>query len=116
MVKHVKLEEGEVLTSFDVSALFTNVPTKEVVKMCVDWMKNDPTWATRSGFTPDEFGDLLKLTLDTASFQYKDQIYKQTYGAAMGSPLYPVIANIFTTEFELTALEIVDNPPKFWSR
>ena len=68
MLKNVKVEEGEVLTSFDVLVLFTSILTKEVMKMCVDQVKKDPTWVTRSGFTLEEFGDLLELTLDRTYF------------------------------------------------
>ena len=116
MLKKVKVEEGEVLTSFDVSAMFTSIPTKEVVKRCVDQVKKDPTMASRCGFTPEQFGNVLELTLDTTYFQYQGKIYQQTYGAAMGSPLSPVIANIFMEEFVLKVLETAAYPPKFWSR
>ena len=34
LLKDVKVEEGEVLNSFDISVLFTRVPTTEVVKKC----------------------------------------------------------------------------------
>ena len=76
------------------SALFKSTPTKEVVKMCIDQVKKDLIWATRSGFTPEEFGDLLALTVDTTYFQYQRQIYQQMYGATMKSTLSPVITNI----------------------
>ena len=34
-LKHIELEKGEVLTSFDVTALFTSMPGKEVVQMAI---------------------------------------------------------------------------------
>ena len=34
----------------------------------------------------------------------------------MGSPLSPMIANVFMEEFELKALKTVKHPPKFWGR
>ena len=61
MLKNVKREEGEVLTSFDVLAQFTRIPIKEGVKMWTDWVKKDPTSAKGSGFTQEDFGDLLEL-------------------------------------------------------
>lgn len=116
MIHNLRIEDDEVMTSFDVSALFTSVPCKEVVEMCVNRVKQDPTWSQRSGLTPEEFGDLLELTLDTTYFQHQGQVYQQVYGAAMGSPLSPVIANIFMEEFELKAISTANHPPKFWGR
>ena len=84
--------------------------------MCVDQVKKDVTWSSRSGFTSEEFGGLLELTLHTTYFKYQGHIYQQTYGAAMGYPLSLVITNIFIEEFELKTLEMVEHPPKFWGR
>ena len=40
----VEIEEGEVLTYFDVPALFISVPGKEVVEMAVKRANKDSTW------------------------------------------------------------------------
>ena len=66
--------------------------------------------------TPVEFGELLELTLNTTYFQYKGQIYQQTYKAAIRSPLLPVIINIFMEKFELKALQAATHLPKFFGR
>ena len=34
-LEHIEIEEGEVLTLFDVTALFTSMPGKEVVEMAL---------------------------------------------------------------------------------
>ena len=38
-------------------------------------------------------------------FSYNGDIYTQTDGVAMGSPLGPVLAGIFTVELERTILQ-----------
>ena len=37
-------------------------------------------------------------------------------GAAMGSPISPLIANIFVEEFEVKALSSIPHPPSLWLR
>ena len=44
------------------------------------------------------------------------QYYQQLQGAAMGSPLSPVIANIFMEHFETTALQTLSQRPSLWLR
>ena len=47
--KLVEVEiEGDILTSFDVTALFTSVPGKEVVEITVKRANKDPTWYNRT--------------------------------------------------------------------
>ncbi|XP_019635228.1 PREDICTED: uncharacterized protein LOC109478212 [Branchiostoma belcheri] len=93
-----------------------SVPGKEVVQMAVKRAEEDPSWKSRTLLTPEEFGDLLLLVVSTTYFQYNNMIYEQTYGMAMGSPLSPVLANLFMEEFERKALDTAPHRPKFWGR
>ena len=63
MLTESVIEEDEVLTSLDVSALFTSVPFKYVVMKCVDKVMKDPTWLKLTVIRPEEFGELLEITL-----------------------------------------------------
>ena len=42
--------------------------------------------------------------------------FEQTEGAAMGSPLSPIIANIYIEAFEKQAISTAPHPPTFWRR
>ena len=53
------------ITSFDITALFTSVPGNEVIQMAIERAANDPTWNERTLFTPEEFGNLLKMVVET---------------------------------------------------
>ena len=115
-LEHIELEEGEILTSFDVIALFTSLPGKEVVQMAIQQAKRDPMSSNGMLMTAEEFGDLLHMVVDTTYFRFNGRIYKQTYGMARGLPLPPVLANLFMEEFEEKAIAKAPHPPKFGGR
>ena len=60
--------------------------------------------------------DLLEFWLRTTYFTYRGKFYKQVEGAAMGSPISPIVANLYMESFELTALQTSPNPPSMWKR
>ena len=59
---------------------------------------------------------LLEYCLTTTYFQYDGQFYQQLEGAAMGSLVSPLTANMFMEDFETKALASYSNPPRFWGR
>ena len=46
-LKTVKLEEDEVIVSFDVTSLYTNVPVREAVDLCADLLYSGKTNCNR---------------------------------------------------------------------
>ena len=54
---------------------------------------------------------LLEFCLNSTSFVFQGQYYQQMEGAAMGSPLSPIVANIFMKKFEKDALDTAPHPP-----
>ena len=83
-MEEIEIEEGEVITSCNVTALFTNVPCKEEVQMAIQRAKEDPTWNERTLTAPEEFGDLLKMVVETTYFRFQGKIYGQTLSMSMG--------------------------------
>ena len=43
-------------------------------------------------------------------------MYEQVRGAAMGSPLSPIVANLFMEDLETKALATAPSTPKIWKR
>ncbi|XP_069992864.1 uncharacterized protein [Penaeus vannamei] len=50
--------------------------------------------------TRDQFKKLLKLSMEDSVFMFNNQLYSQTDGVAMGSPLGPTLANTFLCHHE----------------
>ena len=53
---------------------------------------------------------LLEFCLTQTYFLFQGKYYQQTQGAAMGSPVSPLTANIFMEEFEVKALQSSPTP------
>jgi len=48
----------------------------------------------------DDIMELLEFILTTTYFCFSDQIYRQKYSTAMGSPVSPLVANMFMEHLE----------------
>ena len=80
------------LVSYDVCSLFTSIPLAETIDIAVDLL-----FEKNPGFKISK-ADLRKLFQFAASgthFMFEGKFYDQIDGVAMGSPLGPVLANLF---------------------
>ena len=59
---------------------------------------------------------LLEFCLSHTYFLFQGKYYEQVQGAAMGSPISPLIVNIFMEEFEVKVLSSFPHPPSLWLR
>ena len=96
--------DNEIMVSFDVESLFTNVPIDAAVEAALQKLENDPSLADRTTLTPAQIADLLNFVLRSTYFQHNGSIYEQREGAAMGSPVSAVIANLYMESFEEQAI------------
>ncbi|XP_072021093.1 uncharacterized protein [Amphiura filiformis] len=103
-VSDIHLEDNETITSYDVSALFTCVPPKEAVNCVRDFLRKDNTLKERTDLSPDQVCEVLELCLNTTYFVYDGKFYRQRHGCAMGSPVSPIVVNLFMEQFEQLAL------------
>ena len=116
-VREIRLSEYETITSYDVSALFTCVPPKEAIDVVRKFLENDKTLKERTNLNPDQVCKLLELCLNTTYFVYDGNFYRQCHGCAMGSPVSPIVVNLFMEHFELVALQSYSGiPPTPWFR
>ena len=112
VISSEKIQDHEIMVSFDVESLFT----KGVMQATLRKLESDPTLADRTTLTPAQIANLLSLVLRSTYFQYNRSIYERREGAAMGSPVSAVIANLYMETFEEQAIESAPSKPKIWKR
>ena len=94
-VKHITLAPGECFSSYDVSALFTSVPVDAALRIIKDLLEKYPTLNDRTVLPVEDIILLLEFCLKNMYFSFQDQFYEQVKGAAMSSPVSPIVANLY---------------------
>ena len=102
-ISSTTIQPTDTLVSFDVESLFTNVPVDQACDIVKQRLEADPPLQDRTRLNPDQIHDLLLTCLNLTCFRWTEEYYKQEQGAVMGSPLSPIIANIFMEHFETQA-------------
>ena len=94
--------------SFDVESpftTFTNVPIDATaVQAAPQKLEDDPSLADRTTPTPAQTADLLNFVLILTYVQCNGSSYEQLGGAATGSLVSAVIANLYMVSFEQQAI------------
>ena len=94
--------DDDILVSYDVTALFTNVPVQETINILVDKAFSN-NWFNLTydlNIEKDQLAQLLRMASTDQLFQFDGQLYEQCKGVAMGSPLGPLLANVFMCHLE----------------
>ena len=114
--RHIKLEPGECLSSYDVSALFTSVPIDPALNIIKDLLEKDTTLKERTVMEVGDIIFLLEFCLKNTYFSFQGQFYEQVEGAAMGSSVSPIVANLYMEYFRTKSSKYCPPPPKFRHR
>ena len=80
------------MASFDVESLFTNVPLDEVINIIYDFVAEN---RLKLDIPLYDLCKLLRLYTTNVQFLFNGIYYRQVDGTAMGSPLGPILADIF---------------------
>ena len=115
-VKNIRLQPQECIISYDVKALFTSVPIKPAIKIIKQLLEDDKEPQHRTSMTAQHIICLLEFCLNNTSFIFQGRYHEQTEGAAMGSPLSPIIAKLYMEAFEKEGISTAPDPPTFWRR
>ena len=113
-LKGIQLGPDEVMVSYDVRALFTSVPIQLALNIMEKLLKEDIGLQNRTTMSIKHNMDLLEFCLRSTYFTYQGKYYQQVEGAAMGSPISPIVANLYMESFEVRPLSTSPNPPWMW--
>jgi len=83
------LEDDDVLISYDVVSLFTNIPVADSLKLIRERLERD---RYKTLLDVDDVMELLEFILTTTYVCFRGQIDRQKFGTAMGSPVSPLVA------------------------
>ncbi|XP_058941979.2 uncharacterized protein [Pocillopora verrucosa] len=116
-VRGFEIKNGKILVSYDVTSLFTNVPLEETIQILAekafaqDWFNETHSL----NISKADLIDLLRAATKNQLFQFDGALYEQTDGVAMGSPLGPLLANVFMCSVEEN-LEQHSQLPRYYRR
>ncbi|CAF2134469.1 unnamed protein product [Rotaria magnacalcarata] len=112
------------MISFDVTSLFTKVPLSYTIGLILDKMygpeHNCPTfikqksdWCSRC-LNRYDMKQLLETATSETHFSFNNEHYIQHNGVAMGSPLAPIIADIFMIHLENKLMQKLRKAGLLW--
>ena len=90
----------------------SNLPLEVIEKL----LKEDPDLQKRTTMSTKNIMDLLESSLRSTYFTHRGKFYEQVEWASMGSPISPIVANLYMENFEMKALQSSPNPPSLWNR
>ena len=94
-IEHLSINpEEETLVSFNVSALFTSISVPVALQVINSKISTYTNFTNVCKIPTVKFIKLLEISLTNCVFCFNKKFYKQLKGAAMLSPVSPVIANI----------------------
>ena len=98
----MEINEHDILVSYDVFSLFTNVPVDETIESIAErafqnnWFNEEHSL----NITKSDLIELLRIATKQQLFQFEGNLYQQVDGVTMGPPLGPLMANAFVCNIE----------------
>ena len=85
----IRLEPGEVITSFDVKALFTSVPVAPSIQIVKQRLQQDPTLPQRTNMSIPQITTLMEFCLTNTYFLFQGNIVNKSKVLLLVPPLAP---------------------------
>ena len=113
-----------ILTSFDIEALYSNIPHKLGLEAIKYWIEKYPN-TLNSRFSKEFIIDGIKFILENNIFCFNDTFYRQEKGTAMGTKFAPVYATLTIGYLEEKLYTIIETNydteftrylKKYWKR
>ena len=115
-IQQLSINNGDSLVSHDVSFLSTNVPVEEIIQLLTDksFTNNWFNETYQLYLSRQDLVDLLTATKDQLVI-FNGRLYEQADGVPVGSPLGPLLANVFMCSIE-ERLEQKGKMPTYYRR
>ena len=97
-LKRMTLESDEVIISFDVMLLYTNVPVKEAIWEAADRLYSGDVQAP--SVDKETFITPAAISCTNVILSTHDDTYRQIDSLEMGSPPAPPLSNIWLSKYE----------------
>ena len=91
----VKLPDGAIVFSVDVTNLYGNIPVDEAIEAAVTLLDMHKESICMFGLTLTDIRALLSHCLNSNYLKFGEKYYRQTKGIAMGSRVAPPLAVVF---------------------
>ena len=95
-------------------ALFTSVPV--VSAIIRNRLQHHAVLQNRKSMTVGHIIILLEFCLKNTYFLFHGRFYEQVQGVTMGSPINPIVANLYMEDFKIRATITSNNPPRLFRR
>ena len=105
-IRNVPIEDDEIMVSFDVTSLYTNIPIIDTLNIIKDYVNNNDQFTRKMTIPQDKFLALVHLVLTTAWYTFNFQFYQQTDGLAMGGPASSTTAEIYMQVYERRLMSV----------
>jgi hypothetical protein len=107
---------GAILASLDVVNLVTTTPTEKALEVLRHNLEKDSTLKERTHHSIDTILKLVTVCVNNTYFQFGKKFYSQNLGMAMGSPLSPVLCNLYLEDLEKNAIATFNTKPLLFLR
>ena len=67
-IRKVSIEDNEIMVSFDITSLYTNIPIIDMLNIIKDYVNNDDQFTRKMAIPHDKFLDLVHLVLTSSKY------------------------------------------------
>jgi hypothetical protein len=97
-IKNFKIPPNCKMCTMDIENLYPSVPLKKSIDLATEILFDE----FNGKLLKKDIKELLEICTTNLTFSFNDNYYKQLDGLSMGSPLVPILAEIYLNNFEKT--------------